>query len=238
MNKMNKAKTVVILFPWPGLGGEIAEKFLASDYQVILITEEKDPAGSFKEQIQKYQNKLTIQNLEFSTNHIWLQLSEHTKAQILSAPVIIHFAGSDYLQLKTQSINDDWRINQPDHTKLTFEFVDFLLSKMEDNPEKLWFNLVVGMGAQKDQGVIYCQTRYAITGFSKIIELNPKLSNINVLNICLTYFKHRKNHQKVHHCSHCLTEKLNDLLLMLDEEGSLSDYLLLKSEQYFQKQLT
>lgn len=213
-------KSILLLFPHAQLGEKIVQLFLRNDYDVFLITQEKAIQARF--------SRFSSGRLQLILVHppTWRFREQLTRKKPFFAKTVIYFSGGDFLKLNSSGKNEEWRIDHHQEPQIKFSLIDQLLHGFEKNPPRLWVNLAIGMGADQSEGMVYCKTRYGLTGFSKILEMNPAFTDTRIINICLTYFKHRSDEKKVLHCEHCLSDKLNELLVTATDEDTLGDYLL------------
>lgn len=226
-NKFATNKTLLILFPRGGIGQKIAQTFLQNGYRVTIIAGD----GQRAEQIEQVGTEnLHIHKLA-PEKQFWSNDDAHAVDDILSAAVVIYCAEMDFLKLNSTGVLDEWQIDIHSDPQKKLSFVDQLLNRRSTPGPSLWINLALGTSMRQNMGADYCKTRYGMIGFSKILELNPKFAGMTILNICLSFFRHRIHNRTADYCSHCTTTELRAALTELRDENDLVNYLLAESER-------
>ena len=215
-----------MLFPGGSIGEKIARSFSQNGYRILLIAPDRRMAEHMKESGVKNVQSFTLALEE----EFWSSLASGAVNDILSAPVVIYCAEKDFLKLNSTGFHDEWRIDLDSDSQKKLSFVDQLLSRRISGPG-LWINLVLGTSTHQDADADYCKSRYGMIGFGKILELNPRFSDMKILNICLSFFRHHKNGQRANYCSHCTTLELREALTTLGDENDLVRYLLQQSNE-------
>ena len=222
----NLPKRVLILFPAGRLGEKIVRSFAREGYEVYVIA-----LGSEQRfQLPDETPKPVVATLNDGQGTIWEKLPRDTTEAILTSPVVIYYAGRDFLRLKASGKHEEWQIDHRSESQRRFAFVDHLLSKFAEHPPRLWINLAVGMTGHHEGKANYCRTRYGMLGFSKVLELHPRFQDMVVRNICLTFFAEYRTGAGMDHCEMCTTQELRDTLTQLTDEDDLVRFLLRETE--------
>ena len=61
--------------------------------------------------------------------------------------------------------------------------------------------------------------------------MNPVFKGVKVVDVCLTYLKHKSNKNRVLHCAHCIAEKFTEETVNLDTPREIARFLVEKSQQ-------
>lgn len=221
-------KTLLMLFPSQNLGDKILVKFLGEEFKVTLFTFSKKDRGHFLAFKKNGGEEISVINLEIPIQSFWEKMTSNLKENILSSSVVIYFMERDFQKVRIHGDGEEWRINPGDMAQVKFAFVERILNNLLKREKVIWINLAFGSHLQSKNGQIYCNTRYGVTGFTKIMELTPHLQNIETVNICLTYFRESGNLAKRPHCSHCITEKVVDKKILLNRRVDVAQFLLEK----------
>lgn len=224
-------KTLLILFPRRNLGWKIINLFSQNGFRTIAVFDKEKTQNDFVSLYGDTAAKITTIHWQTSESQFWQNLSRQTMSQMLHAPVIIYCAGRDFMKMNVKGTGVEWKINHKSDLQKRLAFIDRLMSRFEAKSLRLWFNLAYGMSGKESEEEVYCNTRYGMIGFNKIFDLNPKFTNIQMVNICLTYFHHQFKNEPMKHCAYCAAEQFPDALKSIHDETGLGNYLLQESEK-------
>ncbi|MFZ0389827.1 MAG: hypothetical protein WAN36_05160 [Calditrichia bacterium] len=224
-----KQHTILLLFPWKKLGKEVISRFLQTENHIILITHSAEDQTFFKDNTAGPNPDLRILRMGKEPEKFWQELPADVKQQIKQSALVINFIGTDFIKMKTGGEGTDWEIDPDQPAQQRFSFITLLLDNIEKTVHCKWINLVRGAVGAGNQPFTFCATRYNIIGFTHLVEMNPKLSGMEMVNICLSYLKHRDEGVRVTHCTHCVAEKYRMENIDLSTSESIADFLVKKS---------
>ena len=129
-------------------------------------------------------------------------LSADQKKRLLGPQLILYFAKDEVLSPKVEGTGHAWRLrSSPDVEDITTT-LNWILAGLLSPSAAIWVNVYAGKHDQFKHE--YCPGRYTLTGFEQALQLSPRLRNMRVLNVCLTYFETRNG---AGCCTNCLTRK-------------------------------
>lgn len=226
-----ESKHILLLFPWRGLGEATIWQLLEKSYQIYLILQSSDDKNYFENKFQSQSDLLNIYLLQDEPALFWRQLSQADSEVIRQPYLVFNFIGKDFLTMNVEGEGEKWNIDLSEPSHLRFAFTDLLLNHFPPNIQCTWINLVYGAAGHTGKKNIFCQTRYTIMGFTNLVKMNPLLGNVEMINVCLTYLKHRDKADRVTHCTHCVAEKYQDELIHLDTPEKIASFLIRKGEE-------
>ncbi|MGQ9629071.1 MAG: hypothetical protein ACUVXI_01995 [bacterium] len=226
---LSSDKVLLMLFPPRRLGKKILRRFLKGEYKVFLFTLSEEDREYFSNFKKGGEESPSVIRVETPLQTFWGKIPP-LKDTILRPRVTIHFMGKDFLEIKIGGRDEEWEINPSDTAQIKFAFIETILQNFCREDKSVWINLASGVHARSETGQIFCNTRYGLTGFTKVMELTPHLANIEVINVCLTYFGKASEGVEMVHCSHCVTEKLIEQGLSLGEKEDISELLVRRIE--------
>ncbi len=228
-------KAIFVFFPPRQLGARIARKFSEMGYGIFLFLLQDEDENFFSHlRVPNRQNIIPIKVFT-PLARFWEGVDPALKNAILHARAVINFIGADFSKLKVTGHGEDWNIDVSDPTQVRFSFLEIFLSNAEIKERSLWFNLGTGRHVKNSTGEIFCNTKYGMTGFAKAFELTPRLRNLEIISVCLTYLSRDRTGSGSSHCTHCITEELVDGGKRLTSEREIPDFLLNRIEELWMK---
>jgi thioredoxin reductase (NADPH) len=228
-------KMVLVLFPPRRLGTRLAHNFSDAGCKTYLFLLPDEDARYFSQlRVLKRENLITVK-VTTPLAHFWNNLDPSFRDVIRRSRVVINFIGSDFSTLKVTGRGEEWNINGTDSAQIRFSFVELMLGNFTSKEKSLWFNLGMGRHKRNAAGELFCNTKYGLTGLRKVFELTPKLSNFEVISICLRYLSKDSNRNAPAHCTHCVTEELAACGQPLTSEGDIPQFLLRRIEGLWEK---
>ncbi len=207
--KRGENRMVLLLFPTRQLGRRLASSLSDAGYKTCLFVQSEEDIRLFSRLPGLSKETLIAMGGSASLPAFWDNLDVPQREIIGQARAIIYFIGSDFTRLRVSGNGEQWGINPANAAQSRLSFSEFLLSKLAAREKCLWFNLGLGRHETNEDGEIFCNTRYGLTGLGKVFELTPGLRNFEVINICLTYLRNGGKGGAPAHCPNCVTEQLD-----------------------------
>ncbi len=234
--RQNKSpqRQVLFLFPRTQLAKKLLSRYLANGFQIILfILPKKTEHFSLENDITSSKS-LEIIEIKNQPQPNWEYFSPDQRKRIQNSGLIINFVGNDLLRMKVKDKDEEWNIDTKSPIQIRMAFIDNLLQNLAADRRYIWINLAIGMMGRAHDKDIFCNTRYGLTGLKTIIQMNPSLSDIEIINICLTSFRHKPGDTAMGHCSNCLTDRFDAEIEHISNDDDFADFLLGKSLQLLQ----
>ncbi len=236
---MNEARTpeksLLLLFPPRRLGSRILAAFSPAGYRTLLSLLSDPDQDFFSRLSAPDPGSVRCLLLTAPVAQFWEQLDSSVTKAIVRARAVISFVGRDYLALKVRGRGEEWSMDASAPAHLRIAFMELLLAKSEAAARSLWVNLGSGQHGQGPAGEVFCNTKYGLTGFASALRLTPRLSNFEVVNLCLTYFRQSPSGGGPRHCQHCVTQEALEKGEPLAGERDLPRYLLCRIEALWGK---
>ncbi len=213
MNESHRGGTLFMLFPWKILGEKIITFFTERDYSVIVLVLSADDKEFFEDSAratlppEKMERKLSVLEILSPAQFSWKDLPAFLSENTAGPKTVVHFLGRDFLEMKTKGNGEEWDINREEKVQVKFAFIERFLQDLMYDGNLLWVNLAYGSHKRSPDGQIWCNTRYGLTGFTRVLELTPHLSAFETLNICLSYFTRTRSPEEITHCDNCITKE-------------------------------
>jgi hypothetical protein len=201
-----KTENILILFPTRKVGSLIVQA-LGPRYRVLLMVLSQGEEEYYNQQIKK-REKVEIAYVKDSVPVFWDKQKASFKNFLSQTRGVLYFMGTDWLSLRIDHKEEDWAIDHARMENKKFAMAEKILASFDQEQKTVWINLAYGRHRPDAQGKIFCNTRYGLTGFLRSIELEPRLKNLKIVNICLNYFREQKDKNKPVHCEHCVSEAL------------------------------
>jgi len=202
-----KTESILILFPGRNVGTRIMQS-LAQRYRLMVVVLSKDEEEYFGRKSKNLEN-VDIAVVKSGVPAFW----EEQKARLIDFLAqtrgVLYFMGGDWLTLRIDQKGEDWAIDHTHTENKKFAIVEKILPSLDKEQKTVWVNLAYGRHTPDAKGKIFCSTRYGLTGFLRSIELETRLKNLKIVNICLNYFREQKDKSKPVHCEHCVSEELD-----------------------------
>ncbi len=230
-NLTNKDKKILLLFPWKTVGEKLLVRFLEKGNRVVFFTFSAKEESFFRNRYPQFKNLLNVYSPQDSPEDFWEQLSPADKEIISQPDILLNFIGNELIKIKVEGEGENWKIDSQARGKRRMDFIDLLLRKFPIKKKSVWINVVYGMGGQSNKTDIFCSTRYGVMGITEILKMNPALSGVKLVNICLTYLKHKEDRGRVLHCSHCVAQKFGEETINFTSPESIAAFLVEKSEE-------
>jgi len=228
-------KMVLIFFPPQRLGAILASCFSDAGYKTLLFLLSDEDARFFSQLRVVHGENLSTVKVTTPLTRFWDNLHPALRNEITKTRAVINFIGSDFSTLKVAGRNEEWSISGTAPAQKRFSFVELMLGNFLSKEKSLWFNLGVGRHERTADGELFCNTKYGLTGLGKAFELTPKLSNFQVISICLTYLREEGSPNSPMHCTHCITEDLVAGGQPLDKEEDIPQFLLGRIEEALER---
>jgi NAD(P)-dependent dehydrogenase (short-subunit alcohol dehydrogenase family) len=227
---LSAEKLLLLLFPPARLGSRILAAFSRAGYRVIVFL--------LAEEDRSFCSRGTVQCLTLTAplEAFWEGLDDSLVEATVHARAVISFVGKDYLALKVRGRGEEWSINATDPAQLRISFMEMVLGKSEASARSLWVNLSSGQHRRGPSGEVFCNTKYSLTGFSRALQLTPRLSRFEVVNLCLTYFRKGPSGSGPIHCQHCITQEALEHGENLAGVRKLPQYLLRRVEALWEQE--
>ncbi len=230
-HSFNNSSRVLLLFPKFHLGEEMVSRFLKAGFQVVLFTLSAEDAAKFRDRFKNQSQAVDVFLIPQKGERFWEQLTAAEKQRLQGPDIILNFVGNELMKIRVQGEGAEWHIDHRATGQRLMGFVDSLLQQVEMKSPSLWINIVHGVGGQSGKEEIFCSTRYGVMGLTEILKMNPALKGVEVVDICLTYLRHKQNKERVFHCAHCVAEKFSEEEIKLDTPGDIAAFLIEKSRQ-------
>ena len=230
-NNLSQNKRVLLLFPWRGLGEKISTRYLSKKYELILFVLDEKDRSFYLDMYKDSKDELQIITIEAPIPLFWEKLPDTIKKRATNAQIVINFVGKDFIKLQVDEKGMGWKINVDNPIQIRLAFIDKLLKEFDQQDRNIWINLVYGTMGHSTNKDIFCSTRYGIAGLNNIMLMNPRLSEIEIVNICLSFLKLKAHKIRMAHCSHCISEKFEDELVNVEDEEDFAEFLINKSSQ-------
>ncbi|NOZ62538.1 MAG: hypothetical protein GXO74_12770 [Calditrichaeota bacterium] len=234
--KSSQIRQVLFLFPRTKFAKKLLSLYLANGFQVILFNLTEKKKQFLPEDDIAPAESLKIIKVGDQPLSNWKNFSQPLMNQIQNSRLIINFVGKDLLRVKIKNKDEDWNIDTKNPIQVRMAFIDSLLKNLASDRRYVWINLAIGMMGRAHDKNIFCNTRYGLTGLKTVIQMNPSLSDIEIINICLTSFRNKSGKATMEHCANCLTDKFEEEIDHISDDDDFADLLLEKSLQSLQQQ--
>jgi hypothetical protein len=209
---------------------------LGAGFKIHLFVLSKRDAEHFSQLSMPNRENLLIVKVSTPLAGFLEGLDPAVREAIYHARAVINFVGSDFSRMKVTARGEEWSIDTADPAQSRFSFTELILGNFLTKGKVLWFNLGLGRHERTPTGEIFCNTKYGLTGLGKAFELTPKLSNIEVISICLTYLHKGKSRSSTAHCAHCVTEELSAKGQPLTSQAEIPNFLLSRIGQLWENE--
>ena len=230
-NISNQAKKILLLFPWKTVGEKVLVRYLEKGNRVVLFTFSAKEKTIYQTRFRQFKKLVDVFSIEDSTEDFWEQLSPTDKDKISRPDILLNFIGNELIKIKVEGEGENWEIDSQAQGQRRMDFIDLLLRKFPIKKNSVWINVVYGMGGQSNKVHIFCSTRYGVMGITEILKMSPVLSGVKIVNICLTYLKHKEDQSRVLHCSHCVAQKFGEEPINFSSPENIAAFLVEKSEK-------
>ena len=206
------AEKLIILFPQRTLGTRIIQN-LPTPYELVVFVLSAGEQHYFEHLKVAGKLDMEIVHAQGAITDFWNKYSSAFDKFLKQTRGVINFVGRDWLKMRIEQNGVDWKIahSNPENKKLAL--AENILHALVKREQVVWINLAYGTHRPSADGQIFCNTRYGLTGFLKAIELTPELKNVEIINICMSYFGSRNNKTQRIHCRHCVSAQFMDAIL-------------------------
>ncbi len=196
MNMKSEARSVLIaLFP-TNRDEEVCRFFSSHGYAATVVTllHENEKSLEVDEAYDPFRIRLPYDPVSFLDD-----LPGDLREKFLRPHLVLNHAHDDVLAPQVDGEGAAWALNTSPDIEAKTKTVNWVLSGLKSPETTLWVNVYRGRhDASKPS---HCPGRYALSGFKKAVALSPRLKNMSVVNVCLTYFENRGAER----CAYCLT---------------------------------
>lgn len=180
-------KVVVITGASSGLGKELAELYLAKNYQLVLTGRKEEGFAEFNKK-----NNIEIILGDLRKTEVIEQIAKVVSEKYKRIDILINNAGVIYLnpiEENTEQIIDELLSI---HIKAPILLTQKLFGLMKSKKSGQIINIVSTSGKEgKTNSTVYCAAKFGLDGFTKALRLEAKKYNIRNRRLVS-----RRNHNK------------------------------------------
>lgn len=195
---MNPSERVTLLVLFPRKEDLRVEKFFVSrDYLPIVIRlESEDYAIDFGEDCEDLMVRIPSSPVSYLSG-----LPDEQQRRLLKPRLVLNHVRDDILAPSVTGEGTAWQVSSTAEVEMKKRTVEWVLDSLLAPEDAIWVNVYAGKHGTTEQS--FCPGRYSLTGFEHALHTSPRLKEMVILNICLTYFSGGDNRG----CRDCLTTR-------------------------------
>lgn len=195
---MNPNEQVSLLVLFPRKEDLSVERFLVSlGYRPTLIRLESD---DYDIDLAGAHDALVLRIPTDPSSYL-SGLANESQQRLLTPRLVLNHARNDVLAPRVKGAGTEWQVSTSTEAEIKTQTVEWILDSLLSPERSIWVNVYTGRHGTTKQS--FCPGRYSLAGFEHALRTSPRLKEMIVLNVCLTYFSGGGNGG----CRDCLTTR-------------------------------